>query len=35
MLELCIRNIGDAVKIKEELEAKVASEKEVEVAVVR
>jgi hypothetical protein len=35
MLELCIRNIGDAVKIKEELEAKVASEKEVEVAVVQ
>lgn len=35
MLELCVRNIGDAAKIKEELETKTASEKKVEVAMVQ
>lgn len=33
ILELCVRNIGDAAKIKEELEAKMESEQRVEVAV--
>lgn len=32
MLELCVRNIGDVVKIKEELEARDASEKKLELA---
>jgi hypothetical protein len=33
MLEMCVRNIGEAAKIKDELEAKTESEQRVEVAV--
>lgn len=32
MLELCIRNIGEAMKIKDELESKIESEQRVEIA---
>jgi hypothetical protein len=32
ILELCVRNVGDMAKIKDELEAKMASEQSVEVA---
>lgn len=35
MLELCVRNIGEAAKIKDELEAKDESEQRVEVAIVQ